>query len=156
MIESSAIFSEDHVYRYELRKIWNPKKGWICWIMLNPSIADANIEDPTIRRCMGFAELWGYGGITVANAFAFKATDPKEMIAAQNPIGSENDYYIRKLSEEAALTVCGWGNLGTLFDRFHRVYYLLKDPKCLGLTKTGQPKHPLYLAKNTPLIDYKI
>lgn len=156
MIESSAIFSECGLFRYELRKIWLPKKGWVCWIMLNPSIADSNIEDPTIRRCMGFAELWGYGGITVANIFAFKATNPKKMLATADPIGPENDFYIRKLSHEAVLTVCGWGNLGVHLFRGKRVLPLLKAPYCLGITGSKQPKHPLYLAKNTKLIKMEL
>ena len=117
--------------------------------MLNPSIADANIEDPTIRRCMGFAEKWGYGGITVGNIFAYRATNPKDMLAADDPIGPENNLYLESLSLEAALTACAWGNHGIYLDRAQDVIKLLTKPYCLGLTKSGQPKHPLYLRKDS-------
>ena len=74
MYEKSAIISECEQYRYELRRIWQPKKGLVCWVMLNPSIADANIDDPTIRRCIGYTAKWGYGGRVVVNLFALRAT----------------------------------------------------------------------------------
>ena len=117
--------------------------------MLNPSTADANIEDPTIRRCMGFAEKWGYGGITVGNIFAYRATNPKDMLAADDPIGPENNLYLESLSLEAALTACAWGNYGIYLDRAKEVIKLLTKPCCLGLTKSRQPKHPLYLRKDS-------
>lgn len=145
---STAAISKCGLYRYELRKIWQPKNGWVCWIMLNPSTADANIEDPTIRRCMGFAEKWGYGGITVGNIFAYRATNPKDMLAADDPIGPENNSYLKSLSEEAALTVCAWGNLGTYGGRYHGILKFFSNPHHLGLTTSGQPKHPLYLRGN--------
>ena len=142
---STAAISECGLYRYELRKIWQPKNGWVCWIMLNPSTADANIEDPTIRRCMGFAEKWGYGGITVGNIFAYRATNPKDMFAADDPYGPENNSYLKSLSLEAELTICAWGNHGMYLNRASRVVEMLTNPYHLGLTMLGQPKHPLYL-----------
>ncbi len=151
---STAIISDYGLYRYELRKIWQPKNGWVCWVLLNPSTADANQEDPTIRRCMSFAERWGYGGIVVANLFAYRATDPKKMLAAEDPIGPENDWYIERLSFEADLTVCGWGNHGTHLNRATDVWKLLTKPHHLGLTKTEQPKHPLYLKGDLEPIRY--
>ena len=78
MYKKSAIISDDKKYRYELRRIWKPKSQLVCWVMLNPSIADANFDDPTIRRCMGYTMRWGCGGIIVVNLFALRATDSKE------------------------------------------------------------------------------
>jgi len=151
---STAIISDCGLYRYELRKIWQPKNGWVCWVMLNCSTADANQEDPTIRRCMSFAESWGYGGIVVANLFAYRATKPKKMLAAKDPIGPENDWYIERLSFGAELTVCGWGNHGTYLNRVQAVLPLLTKPHYLKMTNTGQPWHPLYLKGNLEPIVY--
>jgi len=146
---STAIISECGFYRYELRKIWQPANGWVFWVMLNPSTADANHEDPTVRRCMGFAEKWGYGGIVVGNIFAYRATDPNDMFSAEDPVGPKNDLYLRWLSAQAILTVCAWGNHGTHIGRSEKAKPLLAGNIChLGLTKTKQPKHPLYLKKD--------
>ena len=103
---------------------------------------------------MGFSEKWGYGGITVANIFAYRATDPEEMLAVEDPIGPENDWYIKRLSLDAKLTVCGWGNHGTHLNRSKDIFRLLTKPHYLGLTKTGQPKHPLYLRGDLEPIAY--
>ena len=145
MMISTATISDCGLYRYDLQKIWQPRNGWVCWIMLNPSTADANQEDPTIRRCMGFAEKWGYGGITVGNLFAYRATKAKKMLKADDPIGPENDLYLERLSFAADLTVCAWGNHGAHLGRARRVLPLLTNPHYLRITKMGQPEHPLYL-----------
>src|SRR5581483_4090035 len=81
----------------------------VLWVMLNPSTADANEDDNTIGRCVSFSDSWGYSGILVANLYAYRATDPKTLKAAADPIGPENYRYIRALSERAALVVVGWG-----------------------------------------------
>jgi hypothetical protein len=115
--------------------------------MLNPSVADANYDDHTIRRCIGYADMWGYGGLIVANLFAFIATDPKNLLAATDPIGPENNEWIRHLDDRAALTVCAWGNHGAHLDRHKTVLGMLKNPHALIVTKKGFPGHPARLSR---------
>lgn len=149
-IRSTAELSSDGVYRYELRRIWGDPNHLVGWIMLNPSTADATADDPTIRRCVGFARDWGYGGIVVRNLFALRATDPAVLKTHPEPIGPENNYWLLSGSTDA-LTVCAWGVHGALGGRAIRVLRLLGaggvQLRHLGLTKAGHPRHPLYLPK---------
>lgn len=89
-----AILSEDRKYRYILSRTWDETKPTVLFIGLNPSTADENEDDPTIRRCIIFAKSWGYGGLIMANLFAFRTTNPQGLYSEKNPVGSENDYYI--------------------------------------------------------------
>lgn len=146
MIVKSARFSEFRKYRYLLNRIWSRKKPIVFFVLLNPSTADENYNDPTVIRCMKFAESWGYGGIIVGNLFAFRATDPDDMKKALDPIGEFNDMYLEKWSHfHSQLTLIGWGNHGNYLDRDKQVLKLLKDPHCLKVTKQNQPQHPLFL-----------
>lgn len=156
----SAIFSPCGLYRYELRRavgdvLYGSTRQTIAWIMLNPSTADANINDPTIRRCIGFAGRWGFASLVVGNLFAFRSTDPKGIKTAEDPIGPENDAYLRKIVGEADLVVCAWGAHGSAVGRGSAVRRLIADagktPHHLGLSKDGHPKHPLYLPYETAL-----
>jgi hypothetical protein len=116
--------------------------------MLNPSIADEEIDDPTITRCLGFAKEWAYGALTVGNLFAHVATDPHELRKVKDPVGPENDVRLKQLHEESAVTVVAWGNRGEWLNRGHIVLRMLrtmKEPAFLAMTKKGQPKHPLYV-----------
>jgi hypothetical protein len=118
--------------------------------MLNPSTADADVDDPTIRRCIGFSRQWGYGGICVVNLFAFRATDPKELKEAEDLVGPENEKLLRKLSRPV---VVGWGGRIPRTARADFLARILKDKArremvgwfCLGKTKMGEPRHPLML-----------
>ena len=112
--------------------------------MLNPSIADADTDDPTIQRCMGFAATWGYGGIIVGNLFAYRTTDPDILKTIQDPVGPMNDEFLSVISEKADITICAWGNHGKLMGRDQTVLQLLDSPKCIKVNKSGTPKHPLY------------
>ena len=146
MITKSANFSDCRKYRYLLTRTWNEKKGSVFFVMLNPSTADENYNDPTISRCMKFAESWGYGGILIGNLFAYRATKPKEMMAAKDPIGDMNDFFLKQYSKfHTSLTVAAWGNYGSFMDRDKDILKILKNPHCLIMTKSGQPGHPLYL-----------
>lgn len=113
--------------------------------MLNPSTADGQFDDPTIRRCMKFTADWGYGGMHVVNLFALRATDPGELREAEDPIGPENDKTI--LSYAHWRIVAAWGAHGGYRDRDKAVLEMLKNSELqyFGLTKTGQPRHPLYI-----------
>lgn len=115
--------------------------------MLNSSTADANNDDPTIRRCMGYTARWGYGGIIVVNLFALRATDPRGLHECTDPIGPKNDEYIRKASNEARLTMAAWGNHGKYLERDKAVMKMLTNAHYLTLTKNGSPGHPLRLLK---------
>jgi hypothetical protein len=112
----------------------------------------------TTRRCIEFARSWGYGSVEIVNLFAYRTPYPKELSKAVEPIGIENDRYLRQASNRSRGLVFAWGNWGYLRDRAQQVCNLLagKEGYCLGLTRTGQPRHPLYLPKNTQLMPYRI
>lgn len=140
-----ATFDEDREYRYRLRRTWDAAKPTVVFLMLNPSTADEEADDPTIRRCVNFAKDWGYGTLDVVNLFALRATDPSDLCEHQAPIGDENDAYLREVCEEAGLVVAAWGANGSLQDRAREVASLLDaDLHALDTTKAGHPVHPLY------------
>lgn len=145
-----AHISTDGLYRYVLTRTWDesPKPKTVLFCCLNPSTADAQKDDPTLRRMIGFAHAWGFGRLAVVNLFAFRATNPVEMMAATDPVGPENDAWIASLSSAADLTVAGWGDLGFHRGRDLEVMKLLKSPHCLALTNKGRPRHPLYLRRD--------
>lgn len=148
MIEKGAIFSPCRIYRYTLHRIWNPHKKFVAFVGLNPSTADENIDDPTIRRCMGFTDAWGFGGLYMLNIFALRSTDPKLLYSTNDPIGEANDFWIRQISSKAGITVACWGNHGLHLGRGQNAYLLLTRPHFLKLTGKGEPGHPLYLSKD--------
>jgi hypothetical protein len=127
--------------------------------MLNPSTADATSDDPTIRRCLGFARDWEYGGIVVHNLFGLRATNPAELKTHPDPVGRDNDRWLLGAAESRLATVCAWGAHGHLHNRAGIVLGLLRDrgvtPMCLGRTQAGQPRHPLYIPANTFLKSLK-
>lgn len=141
----SAVISSCGAYRYELTRRWDVTLPRVGWIMLNPSTADAEQDDPTIRRCIAFAKTWGYGGIVVRNLYALRATDPSELWKHPRPTGPDNDSHLLD-SVDDPITVCAWGVHGK---RGNTVINALSDAGAalhyLELTKAGVPKHPLYL-----------
>lgn len=155
MLESSAEFSPCRKYRYSLTRIWDRSLGLCQFIGLNPSTADEVENDPTVRRCINYAKDWGYGGLIMSNIFAFRATDPKVMKAQADPVGPENDMWLLDDYGRANCTVAAWGTHGSLNNRSAEVIELLSGCfHCLGLTKHGFPKHPLYLRKDEVLTWY--
>ncbi len=152
MIDSGAHFSPCGLYRYDLWRKWDMfGNGSIAFIGLNPSTADAIQDDPTVRRCINYAKGWGYSGMVMLNLFAYRATLPSDMKKVEDPIGPETDACIRKYAETHRL-VAVWGVHGCYRDRDKQVLSYLNDLYCLGLTKEGHPKHPLYLKKDLKLI----
>ena len=145
---SNAIFSKCRNYRYELWRWWDKSKPFVMFIGLNPSTADETNNDPTIRRCIGFAQEWGFGGLCMTNLFALRATDPKVMINHSNPIGSDNDERLIMVSDKAGKIIASWGTLGNHRNRDKEVIAFIPDMFCLGVTKNGNPKHPLYIKKD--------
>ena len=152
MVRVSAVFSPDRVYRYELRRTWGPGPV-VAFIGLNPSTADETVDDPTIRRCIGFAKRWGYGGLVMLNLFAFRATDPRDMRAADDPVGPDNDRHLIAATSESGLVVAAWGVHGAYRNRDREVAGLLAwNLMALGLTRDGHPRHPLYVRGDAELI----
>lgn len=149
IISKGATFSGDRLYRYKLWRIWDETKRPALFIGLNPSTADENIDDPTIRRCIDFAMQWGEGGLIMANLFAYRSTDPKELKGIADPVGRDNDEYLLDAHRKAGITVLAWGNGGTYLNRGDIVSKMLPGAAHLRITKQGQPQHPLYLPKNT-------
>jgi hypothetical protein len=121
--------------------------------MLNPSTADENVLDPTLTRCKGFAETWGYGSFEVVNLFAIRSTNPRGLLIAEDPIGPANDNIIADAIARAAIVVVGWGAFPLARERAQRVVELAagKQLHCLGTTKEGCPRHPLYLRRDAQL-----
>ncbi len=154
MISTAIIDGE---YRYSLTRPWDetgPVGGWrIAWVMLNPSTADATLDDPTIRRCIAFSQAWGFRSLIVVNLFALRATDPREIRKHPDPVGRFNNHHIVEAMENSNKTVCAWGAGGDYMDRPDEIRHLIPMNQLfhLGLTKDGHPKHPLYLPSNTEL-----
>lgn len=145
-VRRSAEISECGRYRWWLRRSWSQGEGVVCFVMLNPSTADALQDDPTIRRCVGFAKAWGYSVLDVRNLFAYRATDPKELRTAVEPTGGRRGDVELLTARTADLVVCAWG-AGVPFKR-DRWAIENFDPcplYCLGRTKGGHPRHPLYV-----------
>jgi hypothetical protein len=164
MIDYQTIFSPDRAYRYTLWRSWqNPlflsRSGFVMFVGLNPSIADETINDPTVRRCIGFAAAWGFSMMCMTNIFAFRTKDPRVMKAHPEPVGGpENDRYLLGVSRHAretdGLVVAAWGIHGTHLGRNKEVINLLGDLECLGYTKRHHPRHPLFLRGDLEPIPY--
>ena len=154
-MKKEAVISECGLYRYSLLRVWEEDEQsarLILFIGLNPSTADAEKDDPTIRRLIGFAKLWGYGGMLMGNIFAFRSTDPKRLVTCDDPVGEYNDRWLRVLADRAMMKVACWGIHGGLLDRQRQVLKFLSSLYVFGLTLNGLPKHPLYLpARSWPI-----
>lgn len=154
---SICVFSEESpspLYRYTLEHRWDEDipsyaRTTAAWLLLNPSTADTSSLDPTLRRAKGFSRSWGYGGMVVINLYAFRATLPKDMMAALDPIGPLNDTYIERVTTRAdvKVVVAGWGTHGGHLNRAAQVIEMLKERSltALKLNQDGSPSHPLYL-----------
>ena len=161
----SAIFSKCERYRYELRREWDCSLPPMLMIMLNPSTADALKDDPTIRRCIQRAVDSGCGQLIVVNLFAWRSPNPRDLKNNANPVGALNDKHIsdalyRCHHRIGGKAVAAWGAHGGYMQRNAHVAELARDLNvklhCLGVTKSGDPRHPLYVAKAQPLIEWPI
>lgn len=147
-MDRDALLSDCRRYRYSLYRVWDHFLPKVLFIGLNPSTADENDDDPTIRRCIGFARSWGYGGIFVGNLFAFRATRPEDMLSAKDPVGPMNDQTLLAMSGLCGMTVAAWGKHGSFMDRGNIVHKMMPVMSALKLNKDGSPSHPLYLPKS--------
>lgn len=156
-----ATFSKCKSYRYDLHRDLGMQGPCLTVVMLNPSTADATKDDPTIRRLIAFAGSWGHGSLHVFNLFAICASDPKVMLAADEPIGPDNDEHLKRAlsaaKNEGRFVLAAWGTHGGYRSRDFQVMNRLVDGvqwKCLGRTHHGWPKHPLYVRSNVAPRDY--
>lgn len=146
-ITRNAYLSTDLRYRYLLHRRWGYGDR-MAWIMLNPSTADSDIDDPTIVRCMGFARRWGFSGMVVVNRFALRSTDPDQLMASSDPFGPDNGQWLNILPNYQ-LVVAAWGS--------HKAVRKLNPPlpavelQCLAVNGDGQPRHPLYVRGDAQL-----
>jgi hypothetical protein len=153
-------FSIDRRYRYSLHHRWAElfDERAIVWVGLNPSTADESALDPTLRRIRGFSTSWGFTAFIMLNLFAFRATDPRDMLAAEDPVGPENDRVLLETAQRCGTIVAAWGAHGDHLGRDQAVCRLLDGLTlyCLGITASGAPRHPLYVRGDQQLSVYKI
>lgn len=141
-------------YRYALWREWEHGAGTVLFIGLNPSTADHRRDDPTIRRCIGFARAWGFQRLAVANLFAYRTPHPAILRQAAAPLGPRNDRWLSKLAGEAQLVIAAWGAGGCFRARDADVLERLGPMHCLGLTRDGRPRHPLYVRAATAPVPF--
>ncbi len=156
----SAEISDCGRYRYRLDRVWGDEDGArVCWVMLNPSTADSSKDDPTIRRCISFSKAWKAHGLTVVNLFALRSTSPAGLLSLplNEAIGPGNNDVLAYVTRRTRVVFCAWGSSGsgllrrTIDSRADDVARILRHRKiwCLGTTKDGAPRHPLYLPMNS-------
>lgn len=146
--ERSAVISDDGLYRYRLERRWAPGHT-VTWVMLNPSTADADTDDPTLRRIQGFSRRMGFGRLIVVNLYAYRATEPRDLWRAADPVGPENDWYLFDAMTGHEVVVA-WGAHAkpdriARFLQIHRSAPGVGRLHAMALTGSGQPRHPLYL-----------
>jgi len=140
-------------YRYLLWRTWDVSRPRALWILLNPSMADEQLDDRTLRRCKTFSASWQFGGLEIVNLFALRTPYPRDLYQAANPVGEENEQYIIAAVRRATCIILAWGAHGSYRERDRAALALIKAhtalaPCCLGVTRSGSPRHPLYIARN--------
>lgn len=152
VFSSYAYFSEDGKNRFYLRRFWDEMKligapKYAMFIGLNPSTANDKSDDPTIRRCINFARSWGYGGMYMCNLFSYVSTDPDKIITSEAE-RDLNDYHLKNVASMTNKIIFAWGAFKQHKARMEEVIKMFPDAYCLGKSKDGFPKHPLYLKSN--------
>ena len=157
-----AVISECGAYRYTLSRTWDETLPRRTWVMLNPSTADANDDDPTIRRCINFSKRDGFGGLNVLNLFAFRSPNPADLVSATDPVGPDNYNRMRSVMltdrMRGGQCVVAWGANAMAQDRgdWFASMFSEFDLFCLGRTKTMAPRHPLYVRGDAPIKTYRL
>lgn len=150
-----CVLSPCGLYRYTLWRKWSDGPRYAQVVGLNPSKADGQRNDQTMHKVIAIFKNLGFDALCMMNAYAYRATDPKEMRKAEDPIGPDNDEWLKKIAADAAIHVVCWGGEMTGYDRGREVvHFLRKEFWCFGLTKHGEPLHPLFLKATTPLQRY--
>lgn len=150
-----AIFSEDRRYRYILWRVWSLIHPPLLVIGLNPSTANEFSDDATITRLMARSARAGFGGLLMANLYAYVSTNPDVLLAAGDFVGPETDDYLRQAISISGGQLCGWGSFKPVSKRAPAVLAMIKEPYCLGKNADGQPKHPLYVSYDVPMVELR-
>ncbi len=153
-ILKGAIFSDDRKYRYALWRVWSARKPPLLFIGLNPSTANEVTADPTITRCMVRATRAGFGGLLMANLYAYVSSNPEVLLRDGDYIGGDNDVYLNQMIGLAGRVVCAWGSFPAANVRAAAVLKLIAEPYCLEVNRDGQPRHSLYVAYDIPITPY--
>jgi hypothetical protein len=154
ILRTGATFSPCRTWRYTLWRVWEPSLPTFVVIGLNPSTADEVRNDPTVRRCMGFALREGCGRLVMMNMFGYRATYPRDMLSAPDPVGPGNIAALRKVvRQKPHYIVAAWGTHGS-DEQAARIGDVCGELWCFGVTRSGAPKHPLYLRATTPLVPW--
>lgn len=162
LVAQRTHFSPTRTHRYTLYRHWGSGSAYCVFIGMNPSGADVLHDDRTVAKCARLAKRWGYDQFYMLNTFALRATNPEELAQASDPVGPENDRYIREVAGDADLVVVAWGKPARLRDRDREVTALLRevcDPsrvKCFALNQDGTAKHPLYVKEDSALIPFPL
>jgi hypothetical protein len=158
-VAADAVFDPARTYRYRLTRIWGSSGTHATWIMLNPSTADALASDATIRRCIGFTKAWGLDGLIVVNLFALRATRPRRLQRVADPVGPDNDRWISGAIQPWSVVVAAWGAHKIATGRAEAVLRIVAGRAsgvgCLGTTRDGHPRHPLYVPASTRLQPFR-
>ena len=151
---NGAAFSECGKYRYSLWRVWDKSKPLVMFIGLNPSMADAVDDDPTIRRVKRFAEDWGYGGVYMTNLFAWITPYPEELEKCSDPLKG-NDSWLKSTYVKCSKVIFAWGSFKEAEERAKEVIKMFPDAEALIINQDGTPRHPLYVKADTKPIKYK-
>ena len=155
---SGAILSDCGAYRYRLWRTWDKSKPLVGFCMPNPSTADANRDDPTIRRLISFARSWGYGGFIVVNLFALRSPHPSVLRQVDDPIGPDNHKHLSEVAVLVDTMICAWGTHGRfgMADKLAMACMHGKaTTKAMHINADGSPKHPLYIKSDAVPIPFK-
>jgi hypothetical protein len=149
-LAADAVISPCGNYRYWLHRSWVSGRGWVTFIMINPSTADASKNDPTMHKVIAYAKSMGFNGVIVVNLYAARSPDPETLLELDDPVGRQwNDEYIKLALSESERVICAWGAHRLIHRRDYQVLKLIKavgmTPECLQRGKHGTPAHPLYL-----------
>lgn len=159
-----AVLSHDGRYRYLLARRWQEGVGHartILWIMLNPSSADHDRDDLTVRKCIGFSKAWGASALKVVNLFAYRTSNPQDLLEVMNPVGPANQEHVRKAGDDCDKVIVAWGALSNkLWYASAAIRTAVRGEyagklQCLGRTRTGAPRHPSRIGYVTALEDWK-
>lgn len=145
---NGAVFSDDRLYRYALWRNWGEEGKRVMFVGLNPSTANEDSDDPTIRRCIGYARDWGFSGVLIGNLFAYRATRPQALGSTDRPVGDSNEYWLQTMAADADNILVCWGNHGRLLGQDEWFVSRFSSLCCLAVNLTGAPAHPLYLKKS--------
>ncbi|MEM6686104.1 MAG: DUF1643 domain-containing protein [Bacteroidota bacterium] len=142
-VTKDAIFSKNRKHRYALIRTWNTALPMMMCIGLNPSVANEQQDDPTIRRVINFAEKWGFGGVYMCNLFSYITSYPEQLKITKN--NSKNDFYLKSYAEKSQEVLCAWGRHKAAKERATKVLKMMHHTTALQINKDGSPKHPLYV-----------